>query len=769
MNAAGRLSASALLVLWQTMACACGFLVYEGQYRVFLLRPEVAGFHELSPYYFTTNALFEHERTYAVSMRPAEERNVLEWQGHTGAAIPLADIRTALYDLDPEAFWNEEERLRTTNSFVRYLALYDTAAFAYLRYARRCERLVNHWDPWELEPMDGDGMDRAIADGERMWTQAANAFLKGRIGYQLIRLEYYRYARPDTLQALLTHKVMPFTKGSWIEASARYYVADAMPDRARRLFALSRVFDDGIDKRFRCVSLFPGDSLDDVLALARTDHERAVIHVMATIHRRGRALSALERIHNLDPTSTFLPFLLVREVNKVEDWLMTPVLTGYLPASREAWWSYAWAEDPPPPVSRNVDLAYARQLHRFVHRALERCAPEQRVMLELIAAHLSFVSGNLDDADEHLSRAEALPAKQRSHLAAQLAMERVLLHFARAPRLTPAIEEAILTVDRAFTTGEDALEGRVMSDQLHLYIAQRLITSGDLAHGLYMLSRTERVHGDRMWTNKTALDMVLEVGTPAAIDTMIALLDKPGKNAFERWLTSGTMWQRTGRWQADTVPFQREKLLDYKSMLLVEQDRMEEALAALERIPDSFWLSYPYSLFAKDDPFRVNVGDLHNGARQDRRFYNKREFVGEVLRLKHEALVDPSKAALDNYLLGNAYFNMSWHGKYWIMCDNAWSSDMEMSGTDRPEAFKRHYFGLARAKPHYLKAMELAKDPALKALACYMAGFCDHPMDPQEAHRRNRLRPRLRGDAEREAYEGIVECTQYADFIGRYR
>jgi hypothetical protein len=50
-----------------------------------------------------------------------------------------------------------------------------------------------------------------------------------------------------------------------------------------------------------------------------------------------------------------------------------------------------------------------------------------------------------------------------------------------------------------------------------------------------------------------------------------------------------------------------------------------------------------------------------------------------------------------------------------------------------------------------------------------MAAFCDHPRDPQEAHRRNRLLKELHKGPEREAYEGIVECTLYEDFIGRYR
>lgn len=759
-----------LLALWHTVAAACGFFVYEGQYRVFLLRPEVAGFHELSPYYFTTNALFEREVTYDANMWPAQRRNLAEWQAHVGHGVPLDDIEEALYGLDPMAFWDDLDRLRKENAFVKHLAEQDTVALAYLRYARRCEKLVNYDDPWQLDGRDLDGIARARALGEAMWSKAPNAFLKGRIGYQLIRLEYYGGSlSADTLQALYDRCVRPFAGGSWIDASARYYVAERMPAGPARLHALSRVFDDGIDKRFRCVSLFPKDSLDPVLALARTDHERAVIEVMSAIHRRGRALKQLKHIHALDPANSFLPFLLVREVNKVEDWLMTPALTGYAPAGRNAWWSYAWDEETPPSVPRSVDLAYGQQLHRFVHDALRDCAPDQRAILELIAAHLSFVTGNLDDAQEHLARAEALPVQQRSHLAAQLAMERILLHFARSPRLTPAIEQAILDVDRALDTGDDVLAGRVMRDQLHLYIARRLMDNGDMARGLFMLAHTGRAYGDAYWNLKTPYLELLDRAAPTDVDSMIALLDKPAKRPFEHWLTGGKVWQATGAWSADSLPITREKLLDLKGMLFVVEDRLEEALAALEQVPDSFWRTFPYTLFARDDPFTVNVSDQHNGARKDRHFYNKREYVAEILRLKREAAADPSKAALNNYLLGNAYFNMSWHGKYWIMCDVAWSSDPDNFSDGKPAAFKAHYYGLARAKPYYLKAMRLARDPGLKALACYMAAFCDHPRDPQEAHRRNRLRGQLRDGAEREAYQGIVECTQYADFIGRYR
>ena len=112
---------AALALLLATLAHACGFSVYEGMYRVFLMRPEVAGFHELAPFYFTTNTLFEEGSSINASMRVAEDRNVLEWQAHVGTHIPLADIREAIYDLDPVRFWNEFDALSARNALPRLL------------------------------------------------------------------------------------------------------------------------------------------------------------------------------------------------------------------------------------------------------------------------------------------------------------------------------------------------------------------------------------------------------------------------------------------------------------------------------------------------------------------------------------------------------------------------------------------------------------------------------------------------------------------------
>jgi hypothetical protein len=156
--------------------------------------------------------------------------------------------------------------------------------------------------------------------------------------------------------------------------------------------------------------------------------------------------------------------------------------------------------------------------------------------------------------------------------------------------------------------------------------------------------------------------------------------------------------------------------------------------------------------------------------------YNKRTIVERMIALKKEADRNPSKRALNHYLLGNAYYNMSWHGKYWIMSRIAWSIHEMSQWRDRevPGPWDDDYFGNARAKAHYLLAIRAAKDPVLKAMAVDMAGACEwnwfgYLGDGGLDEWTNPFREELKDRKSEEALRDIEECRGYAEFVGRYR
>lgn len=132
-------------------------------------------------------------------------------------------------------------------------------------------------------------------------------------------------------------------------------------------------------------------------------------------------------------------------------------------------------------------------------------------------------------------------------------------------------------------------------------------------------------------------------------------------------------------------------------------------------------------------PFVVNIDYPHNYNKTDSVRYTKRTIVERMVALKKEADRNPQKRGLNHYLLGNAYYNMSWHGKYCIMSRIDWTRWGYNGGTEaipyeeRTESDDR-YFGTTRAEEHYAIALRAAKDPVLKAMACRMAAECNNNM-----------------------------------------
>ena len=61
--------------------------------------------------------------------------------------------------------------------------------------------------------------------------------------------------------------------------------------------------------------------------------------------------------------------------------------------------------------------------------------------------------------------------------------------------------------------------------------------------------------------------------------------------------------------------------------------------------------------------------------RQDKRNLNKKQVIEEMIRLEQLTNANPQKAAVCYYQLANAWYNMSWYGKNWMMVRQWWSSN----------------------------------------------------------------------------------------------
>jgi hypothetical protein len=757
---------------------SCGWDWNAEEYRFWLLQPDLAESRPLHAFYFTTSLLNGPDYHDIVTL--PYQANISEWHAVVGTRVPENEINAVLYGIEPVDYFEREEELFRTNAFMMRLKQLKGGWPEYIRYAKRCEQLVNSDDPWGFIEHDGAGIRKAWKDGEALLKAASHPQLRARLAFQLVRLAHHGHdpERPDLdARSIYDKHLAPLRGKSWMEASAAFYLA-GMLDNPERDLAFAEIFDRATDKQFRMVQLFASAEVENYLPQAKDDKHRANLMVMRDLQHPGRALEDLERIAAWDPGNRHLPLLLTREVNKLEDWLLTPMLTEFDAAIRQ------WIGNEEG-ISREqvlqVDLEYLHDVKRFIQVITPQAAPEQRPLLMLLDGHLSFVAGDLDECRSIMEQLEQ-DLQATPLLRAQARLDKILCGIMTSATLGEATQQDILAlVELTNVEPELFVHRSTLLGQLHLYLGKKLIARSELPEGVFLLARSNRMFGTMLpvWYSANARHVAFEQATPADFDRMIALLDKPDKTAFERYLTATD--ERPEDWERTEDHFRgtgltREKLLDYKGMWYLRENRLEEAAVAYRQIPDEFWSNYEYSYFDGDDPFVVNLEDPHNYGKSDSANYTRRTIVERMIALQREADRDPKKRALNHYLLGNAYYNMSWHGKYWGLSRIAWSMHEMSQWRDREEGGPGDddYFGTKRAREHYIRAIGTAKDPVLKAMAVRMAGECernwlDHMGEGGMDEWENPHVSKLKDRKSQAAYREIVECIGYADFVARFR
>lgn len=757
---------------------SCGWDFYSESYRFWLLQPELADARPLHAFYFTTEIL--HGPDYDEITQLPYAANLREWRTVVGNDVPEGAIMKVLYGMGLDAFEARQDSLFRTNPFLVRLKALKSGWPEYIAFAKRCEKLVNSDDPWGFIAHDGNGIRKAWNEGVEQLKRAKHLQLRARLAFQLVRLAHYAHdpERPDLpVRPIYEKHLAPMRGSSWLEPTAAFYLANMLPQPQRDL-AFADCFDRATDKQFRMVQLFDNQGMESYRLGATSDKQRATLLVMRDLQHPGRALEDLERIAAFDPGNEHLPLLLTREVNKLEDWLLTRDLTDYGAAIDQ--WKEPEEQVAPEDVLK-ADLAYLRQVQQFIRRISPQMKGMERPLLTLLDGHLSYVAGAHNECRATLAALEAEP-DATPLIRAQARMDRILCGIMATEQLTDATRADVLALVKLVNESPELAQARAMIlGQLHLYLGKKLLARGQLVEGLFLLARTNREFGDLLpvYWSKNARHLAFQQAQPNDFDRMIALQEKPDKTPFERYLTATD--ERPEGWVNTEENFHdnrltREQLLDYKAMWYLRVDRLEEAAATYRQMDATYWNSNEHDLFRADDPFVVNIEDPHNYHKTDSARYTRLSIVERMVALKKEATRDPTKRALNHYLLGNAYFSMTWHGKYWGLSRIAWSIH-DMGGWYEP-AYDTpgddDYYGCARAKKHYLIAMKAAKDPVLKAMACMMAEQCeynwgeyqryDDPVGPEPPYL-----DQLTDAKSQEAYRDIIECRHYADYVRRYR
>jgi hypothetical protein len=714
---------------------ACAEFWPDEYMRIVLFRAEVPQIQRLQEFYYTQE-LYNH--AYYNNNNYDRNLNIQEWQTALGPSIATSDIEFVLYKTDPDFFIRSYENNSlmedfSGNTFIRHLSEKKNIEYlAYLKLAKQIEFLnfLRTSDPWNNQEYNYDNFSNKydtsfIIQCRNKIEQSSNEFLKMRYAYQYIRIT-------NSAEAIETYERY-FEKNptkSIIKVWALFFKAIAL-DRSNKhseaSYLYSRVFELSDEKKHYCYNAMAkdADSIGAVMQFAKTATEKGNILALSILNYPGRCMDKLEKIFNMSPNNDFLYILIMREINKVEDWLYSENESKYFESKYEI---DKWLKKQK--INKHHDSLYLMQFHHFLISCYHSKNSINKDFLAVAIAHLYFlnkdnsnglaflnkISGNANKAilkQVHIdmllfliNKGNLDNKKNKHEIAKQLLY---LEGFARESfYYYKSIFSITKKLSSLYKNKHIVLYGlfKLKSD---LYLEKYDALKND--HCIYFPEDNYLYDKIRYFDNTASIkDM----------DEILGLIRKKKKSVFEKYICENTIGNEN-------------IYKDLKGTIAFRSSDLKLAYKTFVEIPDSFWQEYgSYKRYLNENPF------IPKCLTKKRNFsypFNKTIFVKQLIDLIEEAKQNPQKSA-ENYLkLGHAFYNCSYYGNSWMMMSyNQYISDgsgygdyeyFNNSQVNSNKSYSNNFYNNTTAIKYYKSAISATNNNELKAEAYYMLAECN--------------------------------------------
>ncbi|TGD59221.1 hypothetical protein [Flavobacterium humi] len=737
-----------ILILASKSIFACGFYPYGEELRYSFLNPDVFEYYGFASFNYSANT-FEPKPPYRESdTRP----NEVLWKTYCKNKVPVSDIGWVLYESKAE-----DIHPGSKNQMLRYLyQAKDYEAIHYLKFAKDCEEF-NTWmdDPWERDdsrilPQRTSLLKKAMA----LSGSCTKEEFKIRYTFLAIRIAFYNQDF-ETIRKLYDTVFKLQQDKNILTYWSLYFRTMAETDAPLANFYAAQVFKNAPDKRFMIAQQYATKiPIASVLKFAKTDQEKANVYLLAAIKTHDKSLDYLKEVYRLNPKEEGLGFLLLREINKMEDWVFTPYYSLFNPSiETNNYWDKEEAS------IRNIlkrveaDRAYAKKVLAFVAHT-DSNKMDNPILWKACRAHLLFMTKDyrsglslVEQLEKTVPKNEALFNQLEIMKALHLIAGQKAGHASIPEEAKPIILKNKGNNQFLFALGRE-LEYKGNTIDAALLYSKIDDSNLDENHQYYNAAywKTMKNKGATYADFFTGyFDYIDAVYTPEQVESLIGDIAIHAKtdDAFFNW-------------KYGTLRNEMQELQELLGTKYIRQNKLEEALASFQKVGGNFW-NEKYSAWEKNQYAwdGSNVFDKNPFYElkytpafipiKDTIHLNKTEITAQLLNYLRRA-GDTKEKDRDYYyfLVANCYYNMTQYGNSWMMRRYFWSS----TGGDTVIEDEAEYYQCNLARKYYLSAMKNAKTEKFKMLCLRMLGRCE----------KNRLQYKYQ-------YDYKDETTDYEAFI----
>lgn len=319
---------------------ACGYSPYGEDVRYSLFLPDYFGYNDFKAFWYNASLFgfdYEYQNQY--------ETNVYDWYNFAKKQVPLEDINECL-----NSYKLTDISSNSSNKFLQYLYKNKlNNVIQYLIVAKKCEDVnsFEYDDPWERGEEKRVDITPFLNKLSQLINNEKSNYLKRKYAFLAIRTAYYN--GNQNLISNLYEKYFAKGKKDYLYYWSQYFNCFTNSSSS---VDIANIMAFSPEKKYACYYYFHDKfNLQNALANAKSNQEIANVYAYASVQRLEPNLDYLKIIHGNSPKSRILDFLLLREINKIEDWIYTPYYTNYLPSIEFS--NYWWNE--------NQDIVYSTQ------------------------------------------------------------------------------------------------------------------------------------------------------------------------------------------------------------------------------------------------------------------------------------------------------------------------------------------------------------------------------------------------------------------------
>jgi hypothetical protein len=693
------------------------------------------------PFYYTALLTFYDDWSQD-SVGYSNDRVVQEWRDYTKATE--ADVVNLVYESAKEdvqrlkdAITNNQSLPSTFNNNGAAKTLFKEKkmeAASYLAFAKKVEHVSVSSDAWEEKKRDSLTLNKYINEAGAEFAKTTDAFIQTKWAFQRCKLSFYNNRYQDCIRwydefftdantASVTQLAMSYKGGSEFrlgknkEAAYTFSKAFPLSDQNKRSNFLGFLWATD-----HCNQAL----IKDYTSLCKNNLEKANMVAMFGMYGVSYHLDVLKQVHQLNPSSPLLPLLATREINKLEEQYLTPLLDkekGGKSLHGGGGWNYDESGNPKPLQPQPVVNAATF----FETLSNDKNVPN-RSLYAAGAAYLHFINKNYSKSKTLLTSGKDLNPDIRGK--DQLSLINLLIVANEEKTITAEIETQMLPAvkwltDKAKKDREYALFCRNFFSEIlaQKYEQQNEAAKAALAYGMADLAFIKLPENEYIYSYPPAINFVRNEMTTADLLKLYETTTKPGTET-EKFFVQNSSVKRDAVVDVIGTSYLRDR--DYNKA--IEWLGKAGKLEPLVETQYNYKTDKEISVYV--DPLHDYLNDWQRLSKSSAKPYAKLTLAQKLLELQTKADGTTEDKSKIYYQLASGLYNMSYYGNSWnAVAYERSGSDWNEGKYDQP--WKKEYYGVYKAREYYQKAYELATDKEFKAACLFMVAKCAQRQIPR--------------------------------------